>query len=333
MNIAEIEMQLADLVKQPFDQGEFAFQFLEIYKAPKATLTKLRSGTQKKGELPSDVLWSRKLYFRCAPEGKVAETLDALRETKAAKSQKPRFLLVTDGREVAAYDTKTDDPQHVDFDRLNDRFDFFLPLAGIEKYEAVAENPADIKAAGRLAKLHDEIERHNPDWLVPERRHALNLFLTRILFCMFAEDTGGFPQDLFVKTISEHGGVDGEHLQDLLKRMFDAMNLPDDRRGELPSHIRDFPYVNGGLFADSTEVPAFNRRAKRMLVEAAQLDWREINPDIFGSMIQAVVDTEMRGDLGMHYTSVPNIMKVFVARQSGWEGGDDQECILTVAAD
>jgi len=105
-------------------------------------------------------------------------------------------------------------------------------------------------------------------------------------------------------------GNDGEHLQGLLKRMFDAMNVPDDRRGELPAHIRAFPYVNGGLFADSTEVPAFNRRAKRMLVEAAQLDWREINPDIFGSMIQAVVDTEMRGDLGMHYTSVPNIMKV-----------------------
>lgn len=310
MNIAEIESQLADLVKQPFDRSEFAFQFLEIYKAPKATLTKLRSGAQRKGELPSDVLWSRKLYFRSAPEGKVAETLDALRETKAAKSQKPRFFLVTDGREVAAYDTKTADPQHADFDKLNDRFDFFLPLAGIEKYEAVAENPADIKAAGRLAKLHDEIERHNPDWLVPEKRHALNQFLTRILFCMFAEDTGSFSQDLFVKTVSEHGGADGEHLQSLLKQMFDVMNVPDDRRGDLPAHIRAFPYVNGGLFADSTEVPAFNRRAKRMLVEAAQLDWQEINPDIFGSMIQAVVDTEMRGDLGMHYTSVPNIMKV-----------------------
>ena len=78
----------------------------------------------------------------------------------------------------------------------------------------------------------------------------------------------------------------------------------------MPAHIRAFPYVNGGLFADSTDVSAFNRRAKRLLVEAAQLDWRETNPDIFGSMIQAVVDTEMRGDLGMHYTSVPNIMKV-----------------------
>jgi hypothetical protein len=127
---------------------------------------------------------------------------------------------------------------------------------------------------------------------------------------MFAEDTGSFPQDLFVKTISEFGGADGEHLQSLLKQLFEVMNVPEDGRGGMPSHIRAFPYVNGGLFADSAEVPAFNKRTKRMLVEAAQLDWKEINPDIFGSMLQAVVEPDKRGDLGMHYTSVPNIMNV-----------------------
>lgn len=310
MNIAEIEMQLAELIKEPFDPAEFPLRVLEIYNAPKATLTKLRSGTQNKGEQAGDVLWSRKLFFRPAPQGQAAATLDALKEAKATKTHKPRFLLATDGAEVAVYDVKADDSRHCDYAGLNDRFDFFLPLAGVEKYEAVAENPADIKAAGRLAKLHDEIERYNPDWLAPEKRHALNQFLTRVLFCMFAEDTGSFPQDLFVKTISEFGGTDGEHLQSLLKQLFDAMNVPQDRREGLPAPIRDFPYVNGGLFADSAEVPAFNKRAKRMLVEAAQLDWKEINPDIFGSMIQAVVEPDMRGDLGMHYTSVPNIMKV-----------------------
>ncbi len=310
MNIAEIEMQLADLVKDDFEPGEFAFRLLEIYNAPKATLTKLRNSTQNKGEQAGDVLWSRKLYCRPAAVGQAAAALDALKAAKATKSQKPRFLIATDGKEVAAYDVKADELQLCDYDKLNDHFDFFLPLAGIEKYAAVAENPADIKAAGRLAKLHDEIERCNPEWLAPNKRHALNQFLTRILFCMFAEDTGSFPEDLFVKTISEFGGTDGEHLQALLKQIFDVMNVPDEKRGPLPVHIRAFPYVNGGLFADITEVPAFNRRAKRMLVDAAQLDWREINPDIFGSMIQAVVDTDMRGDLGMHYTSVPNIMKV-----------------------
>ncbi|MGX1145086.1 class I SAM-dependent DNA methyltransferase [Bradyrhizobium ottawaense] len=310
MNIAEIETQLSDLVKQPFDASEFPFQLLEIYKAPKATLTKLRKGTQNKGERPGDVLWARKLSFRPAAKGEVAQTIDALKNTKATKSQKPRFLFATDGAEIAALDLKADETLHCDLAVLNDHFDFFLPLAGIDKYEAVKENPADIKATGRLAKFHDEIVRHNPGCTTDDKRHALNQFMTRILFCMFAEDTGSFPKDLFVKTITEFGGDDGEHLQSLLRQIFDVMNVPSKERRDIPAHISAFPYVNGGLFAESSDVPAFNRRARRILIEAAQLDWREINPDIFGSMIQAIVHPDMRGDLGMHYTSVPNIMKV-----------------------
>ena len=178
---------------------------------------------------------------------------------------------------------------HCDFTKLNDHFDYFLPLAGIDKYKAVDENPADIKAAGRLAKFHDEIIRNNPDWHTPEKRHALNQFMTRVLFCLFSEDTGSFPKDLFVKTVTEFGGDNGEELQFLLKQIFDVMNVQDDRLGDLPAHITAFPYVNGGLFAEKTEVPAFSKRAKRVLIEAAKLDWKEINPDIFGSMIQAVV--------------------------------------------
>lgn len=310
MNVAEIETQLSDLVEQPFDASKFPFQLLEIYKAPKATLTKLRKGTQNKGEQPGDVLWARKLSFRPALAGQVEQTLDALKDAKATKSQKPRFLFTTDGKELSALDLKTDETLHCDFVALNDHFDFFLPLAGIDKYEAVKENPADIKATGRLAKFHDEIVRHNPEWNTNEKRHALNQFMTRILFCMFAEDTGSFPKDIFVKTITEFGGDDGEHLQSLLRQIFDAMNIPGKERRDVPAHINAFPYVNGGLFSEASDVPAFNKRAKRILIEAAQLDWREINPDIFGSMIQAIVHPDMRGDLGMHYTSVPNIMKV-----------------------
>jgi hypothetical protein len=206
MNIAEIESQLSDLVEQPFDPDEFPLRLLEIYNAPKATVTKLRKGTQNKGEQPGDLLWSRKLYFRPVAEGRVAQTLDTLKNVKATKAQKPRFLLATDGLEVSALDLKADESLHCDFSKLNDHFDFFLPLAGIDKYEAVKENPADIKATGRLAKFHDEIVRHNPDWTTDGKRHALNQFMTRILFCMFAEDTGSFPKELFVKTITEFGG-------------------------------------------------------------------------------------------------------------------------------
>ncbi len=109
MNIAEIELQLSELVKQPFDRREFALRLLEIYNAPKATLTKLRKGTQNNAEQPGDLLWARKMYFRPAEEGQCALAIDALKDAKATKNQKPRFLIATDGREVSVLDTKADE--------------------------------------------------------------------------------------------------------------------------------------------------------------------------------------------------------------------------------
>jgi hypothetical protein len=307
MNVAEIEMQLSDLVNDSFDPSEFIFRFIEIFQPPKATLTKLRKSWLA---TDSELLWARKLYYRVAESGQSANVVDVLCKQKIAKNKAPRFIISSDGKEFSALDTKIDETLHCDFKNLNDHFDFFFPLAGIARYNAIDENPADIKAAGRLAKFHDEIIRNNPDWHTPEKRHALNQFMTRILFCLFSEDTGSFTKQLFIKTITEFGGDDGEHLQSLLQQIFDVMNVSEDQRGDIPAHVNAFPYVNGGLFAEQTEVPAFRKRTKRVLIEAAGLDWREINPDIFGSMIQAVVDDSMRGDLGMHYTSVPNIMKV-----------------------
>lgn len=310
MNVAELEMGLKDLVTQPYDQREFIYRLMELYNAPAASIKKLKSGGANKADLVGDVLWQRKLYFRTAEPRQTALTLDVLKQRKPAKAHKPRFIITTDGKEFSALDTKLNETLHCDYEKLNDNFDFFLPLAGIEKYAAIDETEADVKASGRLARLHDEIMRANPGWKTPERRHALNQFMTRVLFCLFSEDTGSFGKDIFVKTILEQGGDDGQYLQSLFQQIFDIMNVPEDKRGDVPKHINDFPYVNGGLFADRTEVPEFSKRAKRLLMEAAELDWKEINPDIFGSMIQAVVDEDMRGDLGMHYTSVPNIMKV-----------------------
>ena len=310
MNIAEIEIELNDLVQQPFDAADFPYSLAEIYHAPKAAITKLRQGTQNKADMPGDLLWKGKFYYRAAENGAAAVTVDALAARKTTKTNKPRFIIATDGEEFSALDTKADETLHCKFTEMTDHFDFFLPLAGIDKYAAIEENPADIKAAGRLAKFHDEIIRQNPDWSTGEKRHALNLFMTRILFCMFAEDTGILKEGIFTKLISEWGGDTGGQLQFVLRQVFDFMNVAPEKRGDKPAHIKAFPYVNGGLFADQTEVPKFGKRAMRVLIEAAQLKWNEINPDIFGSMIQAVVDPEMRGDLGMHYTSVPNIMKV-----------------------
>ncbi len=311
MNVSEIEMQLGELGGSDFDPVEFPFQFIECLDPPKATVTKLRQGTMNKSKAEGEVLWSKKLYFRIADDGDTAGTLDAMAADALVAKHAPRFLLTTDGREFSVLDTKLDETRHGAFTNLNDDFDFFLPLAGIERYEAVAENKADVKAAGRLARFYDAILAANPDWTEPEHTHALNQFMARVLFCMFAEDTGIIERNLFTRSLTDYINIGGTDVAPLLRAVFDMMDTaPDARTNDTPDYIKRFPYVNGGLFEGKTEVPTFSKLARRILLESARQDWKEINPDIFGSMIQAVVEPGMRGDLGMHYTSVPNIMKV-----------------------
>jgi len=310
MNIAGIESSLRDLVEISFDADSFIYRFLEIYDAPKSTITKLRQGTSGYSLLNGDLLWKKKLFFRIAPKGQTAATVDALAADPLTKKHAPRFLIATDGEEVYAQDIKADQTCDIPFDKLNDSFDFFLPLAGIERYEGVAENPADIKATARLAKLYDAILEANPAWVGHDHTHELNLFMTRMLFCFFAEDTSIFDNDLFTTSLMTLSREDGTDTSSVLQTIFTAMNTSNDERDGLPEYARRFPFVNGGLFRDQTLIPTFSKRARRLLKECGTLSWRDINPDIFGSMIQAVVEPGMRGDMGMHYTSVPNIMKV-----------------------
>jgi hypothetical protein len=310
MNIAEIESSLRELVETPFDADGFIYRFLEIYDAPKSTVTKLRQTPHSSLFSTGDLLWKKKLFFRIAPKGQSAATVDALALDPLTKKQSPRFLLSTDGEEIYARDLKADQFRYIPFEKLNDAFDFFLPLAGIERYEGVAENPADIKATARLAKLYDAVLEANPAWAGHDQTHELNLFMTRMLFCFFAEDTSIFDQGLFTTTLMSLTCDDGTDTPEVLQTIFSAMNSPTENRKSLPEYARKFPYVNGGLFKEQTPIPIFSKRARRLLKDCGALSWRDISPDIFGSMIQAVVEPGMRGDMGMHYTSVPNIMKV-----------------------
>jgi hypothetical protein len=309
MNIAEIESSLKELVEAPFAPTEFVFKFIEIYDAPKSTVTKLRQAAAD-DLFGVGMIWKKKLFFRVAEKGDSAAAVDAMRSDPLVRKQDPRFFMATDGIEVIAYDTKLDQSCDAPFRALNDSFDFFLPLAGIERYQGVAESPADIKATGRLAKLYDAILESNPDWTGMEAAHHLNIFMTRMLFCLFAEDTSIFESGLFTQTMATMTREDGGDTASVLETLFLAMDTPETKRKSLPEFARRFPYVNGGLFRDRAPIPQFNRRARRLLKDCGALHWSVINPDIFGSMIQAVVEPGMRGDMGMHYTSVPNIMKV-----------------------
>jgi hypothetical protein len=287
VNIAEIELQLKDLVEQKFDAGSFIFRFLEIYDAPKATVTKLKQGSNNLAKGLGDVLWKNKLFFRVANKGQAAATVDVMAADPLVQRHKPRLLFATDGEDVYCRDIKADQTIDIAFDKLNDAFDFFLPLAGIERYEGVAENPADIKATGRLAKLYDAILEANADWIGRNHTHELNLFMTRMLFGFFAEDTSIFEKGLFTSTLLTLTREDGTDTASVLETVFSAMNASEEARMGLPEFGRRFPYVNGGLFREKTPVPKFSKRARRLLKECGALNWSEINPDIFGSMIHA----------------------------------------------
>jgi MmeI, DNA-methyltransferase domain/MmeI, target recognition domain/MmeI, C-terminal domain/MmeI, helicase spacer domain/MmeI, N-terminal domain len=310
MNIAEILLKLEDIADATFDRATFGLSLIEAYGPPKATLAKLKQGSLNKAARSGDLVWPKKLHLTIVQPGQAGPALDEIAAEWEGKKTRPRLLVATDGVEMVGLDTKLNEPMAVAFAKLVERYDFFLPLAGVEKYEAVVDSPADIKAAGRLAKFYDAILEANPGWTAHRRVHELNMFMTRILFCMFAQSTGIFPKDLFSKTLNDCTSIDGADTQVVLQEVFETLDIREDARAGKHEYAKRFPYVNGGLFRDRTEVPMFSRIARRILIDSAKLDWSEINPDIFGSMIQAVVKPEMRGEIGMHYTSVPNILKV-----------------------
>lgn len=310
MNPAEIYDVLAALAAKPYDPVEFPFEFAAATDNNPATIAKLRNGSFNKSDLPGGVLMNQKFHFAPALTGMTSVTLDALRANKRTLKHKPAILIATDGVEVSAEHPKSGDTLHCAYSELGDRFGFFLPAAGKERYRAAEENPVDVKVAGKLAKLYDALIRRNPDWAAEDRRHDINQLMTRLIFCLFAEDVGIFPDNQFSRLIFTHAGDKGEGMREVLISAFTAMNTSQNKRDALPAWTREFGYVNGGLFAGAVDAPMFDAPSARYLRDVSAEDWKGINPDIFGSMIQSVANAELRSELGMHYTSVPNIMKV-----------------------
>jgi hypothetical protein len=310
MNPTDIFEAIEAIAKAPFGPNEFGFSFAEATDNARATVSKLRGGSLNRSDIEGGVLMNAKFHYAPADALGVEATLDALKGSKRTAKHKPAILIATDGETVAAEHWKSGERLHCAFSEIGDHFGFFLPAAGKDRYRPAEENPVDVKATGKLAKLYDALIRANPDWANEARRHDMNQFMTRLIFCMFAEDVGIFPEDQFSRAIFTHAGDKGEEAHGVLISAFHAMNLPKSKRADLPAWSHDFEYVNGGLFAGMIDAPRFDVIAFRYLREACDLDWKEINPDIFGSMIQSVADPKARAELGMHYTSVPNIMKV-----------------------
>ena len=321
MNAVEIEEAISELAAQPFDRAEFPFAFLEAFGRKANTLKQLRAGTTNASDLPGGVLQRNNIHIATCDPGTVDETLKALRESPKTGAAKAKFILATDGVDLQAEDLVNGESVACAYTDFPNHFGAFLPLAGITTVKQIRENSFDIRATSKLNKLYVELLKENPDWATAERRPDMNHFMARLIFCFFAEDTDIFNgEGLFTSTVERFSDRESSNTHEIISNIFRAMDTPTRHEGKLddryrkaaniPPHADAFPYVNGALFSGSVEVPRFSRMARSYLLHIGGLNWKQINPDIFGSMIQAVADDEERGALGMHYTSVPNILKV-----------------------
>lgn len=338
MNAVEIEQAITDLAEQSFDPVEFPYAFLQAFGNKETTLKRLRSGATNKSDL-GGVLQTNNIHLAVCAVGKVTETLAALKASPATARAKAKYVLATDGETLEAEELESGETVACDYPEFPDHFGFFLPLAGISTVKQIRENAFDIRATSRLNRLYVELLKDNPTWGTAERRHEMNHFMARLIFCFFAEDTDIFNRTgLFTDTLARMSDRDASNLHEVMGEIFRAMNTPIAQRAtaNLRRWADEFPYVNGGLFSGEPDVPRFSRIARSYLLHIGALDWKQINPDIFGSMIQAVADDEERGALGMHYTSVPNILKVLnplfldELRAKLEEAGDNSRMLLNL---
>lgn len=321
MNAVEIEQAVTDLAALPFDRAEFPFAFLEAFGNKATTIKKLRSGSSNASDVPGGILQRSHIHIATCNQGAVDKTLKALRESPKTAAAKAKFILATDGEDLQAEDLINGESVACTYTDFPNHFGAFLPLAGITTVKQIRENSFDIRATSKLNKLYVELLKDNPEWATAERRPDMNHFMARLIFCFFAEDTDIFNgEGLFTSTVDRFSERDSSNTHEIISNIFRAMDTPTRHEGKLddryrraaniPPHADAFPYVNGALFSGSVDVPRFSRMARSYLLHIGGLNWKQINPDIFGSMIQAVADDEERGSLGMHYTSVPNILKV-----------------------
>lgn len=310
LSLKAVEERVAPLAARESYDREFIFDLLIAFGKPQGNVTRLRNGSLNVAvDTTTEVAQKNVVYFKETTSDPL-EVIEELKTTPAVVRFSTRFVIVTDYVDLIAHDTKTNETIGFPIQEIDQHFTFFLPWAGMEKAQYVAESHADVKAAERMGKLFDELLHANPGIFEDERgRHSLNIFFTRLLFCFFAEDTGIFGDNQFTNAIGSQTQPDGSDLAEFLTDLFKALDT--ENPADKPKHLAEFPYVNGRLFTvtDEQTVPRFTKQAREELISSGKLIWRDINPDIFGSMFQAIVTPGKRSDLGQHYTSVPNILK------------------------
>jgi hypothetical protein len=255
-----------------------------------------------------DLLWKGTILVEHKSKGK-----DLEKATQQAKDyfpnlkehELPRYILVSDFQRFKLYDLDSDNESEFELTDFVDHVHLFDFIAGYEKRVYKEGDPVNIQAAELMGKLHDRLEE------VGYSGHELEVYLVRLLFCLFADDTGIFEKGIFQEYIDLHTKLDGSDLAMHLVSIFDVLNKsPEKRLKNLDESLAQFPYVNGKLFEEFLSPASFDSAMRKMLLEACGLNWSKISPAIFGSMFQAVMNPKERRNLGAHYTSEKNIQKL-----------------------
>ncbi|EQD77284.1 type II restriction enzyme, methylase subunit, partial [mine drainage metagenome] len=251
----------------------FPYAFLEAFGNKATTIKRLRKGESNKSDI-GGVLQTNNIHIATCEPGTVSETLSALRDSHATTRAKARFILATDGVDFQAEDLVGGGTVACAYSDFPNHFGFFLPLAGISTVREISENAFDIRATSRLNRLYVELLKDNPEWGTAERRHDMNHFMARLIFCFFAEDTDIFiGKNLFTDTIAKMSERNSSNTHEVISTLFRAMNVKnEDRDSEgLPRWSREFPYVNGGLFSGNMDVPKFSKIARSYLLHIGSL--------------------------------------------------------------
>ena len=298
--LIDLEDKIKELIAN-LDKETFFINFLELYSGvAKSAIKKVKNISVYDG------LENKTKFLIKAEKDNLLDNYIALENEVLQRKTKPRYIIVTDFNELYAKDTKTLERLAIKFEELPQNFSFFLAWNNIEKVDYEKENPMDVKAAERFSRVYDELVKQNPDL----DSEDLNLFLIRILFCLFAEDTDIFPRNKFSNDLKTLTKEDGSDTNIIIKAIFEKLSTNIFDKEKIVSYLVDYPYVNGNLFSKNHVEVNFDYKLRKLIIEAGEmLNWAEVNPDILGSMLQAVASSDKRSHLGMHYTSVPNILK------------------------
>ena len=295
--------------REEADAKPFLVEFLNIFGIRQNRIATFEHKVKKLSEADGyiDLLWKGKLLVEMKSRGK-----DLDRAYQQAKDychglkdyELPKVIMVCDFEKFVVYDEEGNKNEFFLKDLVKN-VQAFAFIAGYQKRTYKEQDPVNIQAAERMGKLHDQLKAIGYDG------HNLELYLVRLLFCLFADDTGIFESGIFLEWIENKTAGDGSDLAANISQLFQVLNTPEDKRLKvLDETVAAFPYVNGKLFEENLPVAAFDSQMRKQLLDCCALDWGKISPAIFGSLFQSVMDEKARRNLGAHYTSEKNILKL-----------------------